>query len=139
VSTGTDLLAAAFSQARPRPVRVAYAIIGSTARPRSSSRTAGSGWLPPIRTSPCAMWRPGRSWPCRGWRLTYCGPAADPADQVTLDDEVSYALLVVMETLSPAERTAGNDKLTTFPSRIKLQMRHSSQRKLNCRRVLGRN
>jgi RNA polymerase sigma-70 factor (ECF subfamily) len=25
---------------------------------------------------------------------------------VTLDDEVSYALLVVMETLSPAERTA---------------------------------
>ena len=32
--------------------------------------------------------------------------AADPADQVTLDDEISYALLVVMETLSPAERTA---------------------------------
>jgi len=31
--------------------------------------------------------------------------AADPADQVRLDDEVSYALLVVMETLSPAERT----------------------------------
>jgi RNA polymerase sigma-70 factor (ECF subfamily) len=30
--------------------------------------------------------------------------AADPADQVTLDDDVSYALLVVMETLSPAER-----------------------------------
>ena len=32
--------------------------------------------------------------------------AADPVDQVTLDDEVSHALLVVMETLSPAERTA---------------------------------
>ncbi len=29
MSTGTDLLAAAFSQARPRLVRVAYAIIGS--------------------------------------------------------------------------------------------------------------
>ena len=27
--------------------------------------------------------------------------ATDPADQVTLDEEVSYALLVVMETLSP--------------------------------------
>ena len=76
------------------------------------------------------MWRPGRSWPCRGWRLTCCGPpgsggsatsargcpsrwsrhpietAADPADKVTLADEVGYALLVVMETLSPAERTA---------------------------------
>src|SRR5205823_4999660 len=32
--------------------------------------------------------------------------AADPADKVTLDDQVSYALLVVLETLSPAERTA---------------------------------
>ena len=40
----------------------------------TSSRTAGSGWLPPISTSRCAMWRPGRSWPCRGWRLTCCGP-----------------------------------------------------------------
>jgi RNA polymerase sigma-70 factor (ECF subfamily) len=32
--------------------------------------------------------------------------AADPADKVTLADEVGYAMLVVMETLSPAERTA---------------------------------
>jgi RNA polymerase sigma-70 factor (ECF subfamily) len=32
--------------------------------------------------------------------------AADPADKVTLDDQVSYALLVVLETLTPAERTA---------------------------------
>jgi len=52
-----------------------------------------------------------------GGRERYVGPwlpepvvaspgqtAADPADQVTLDDDVSYALLVVMETLSPAER-----------------------------------
>ena len=30
----------------------------------------------------------------------------DPADQVTLADEVGYAVLVMMETLSPAERTA---------------------------------
>jgi RNA polymerase sigma-70 factor (ECF subfamily) len=29
----------------------------------------------------------------------------DPADRVTLDDQVSFALLVVLETLSPAERT----------------------------------
>ena len=34
------------------------------------------------------------------------GTAADPADKVTLADEVGYAILVVMETLSPAERTA---------------------------------
>jgi RNA polymerase sigma-70 factor, ECF subfamily len=64
VTTEPDLLAAAFSPARPRLVRVAYAILGS--------HTA----------------------------------TVDPADQVTLDDEVGYALLVVMETLSPAERTA---------------------------------
>lgn len=31
---------------------------------------------------------------------------ADPADRVTLDESVSMALLVVLETLSPAERTA---------------------------------
>jgi RNA polymerase sigma-70 factor, ECF subfamily len=31
-------------------------------------------------------------------------PAADPADRVTLDEQVSLALLAVLETLSPAER-----------------------------------
>jgi RNA polymerase sigma-70 factor, ECF subfamily len=30
----------------------------------------------------------------------------DPADRVTLDESVSYALLAVLEQLSPAERTA---------------------------------
>ena len=30
----------------------------------------------------------------------------DPADRVTLDESVSYALLTVLEQLSPAERTA---------------------------------
>ncbi|MBA2513337.1 MAG: RNA polymerase sigma-70 factor, partial [Solirubrobacterales bacterium] len=30
----------------------------------------------------------------------------DPADRVTLDESVSHALLVVLESLSPAERTA---------------------------------
>jgi RNA polymerase sigma-70 factor (ECF subfamily) len=34
------------------------------------------------------------------------GFGGDPADKVTLDDEVSYALLVVLEALSPPERTA---------------------------------
>ena len=33
-------------------------------------------------------------------------PPVDPADRVTLDESVSMALLVVLETLSPAERTA---------------------------------
>ena len=33
-------------------------------------------------------------------------PPPDPADRVTLDESVSYALLAVLEQLSPAERTA---------------------------------
>jgi RNA polymerase sigma factor (sigma-70 family) len=33
-------------------------------------------------------------------------PAADPADRVTLDESVSMAFLVVLETMTPAERVA---------------------------------
>jgi RNA polymerase sigma-70 factor (ECF subfamily) len=33
-------------------------------------------------------------------------PAGDPADRVTLDDQVQHALAVVLERLSPPERTA---------------------------------
>ena len=49
----------------------------------------------------------------RARRETYIGPwlpepviSEDPADRVTLDESVSYALLTVLERLSPAERTA---------------------------------
>jgi RNA polymerase sigma factor (sigma-70 family) len=34
------------------------------------------------------------------------GPMADPADRVTLDESVSMAFLVVLETMTPAERVA---------------------------------
>jgi RNA polymerase sigma-70 factor (ECF subfamily) len=34
------------------------------------------------------------------------GRAADPADRVTLDESLSMALLVVLETMTPAERVA---------------------------------
>jgi RNA polymerase sigma factor (sigma-70 family) len=34
------------------------------------------------------------------------GPLADPADRVTLDESVSMAFLVVLETMTPAERVA---------------------------------
>jgi RNA polymerase sigma-70 factor (ECF subfamily) len=45
-------------------------------------------------------------------RESYIGPwlpepiLDDPADRVSLDERVSFALMVVLETLSPAERTA---------------------------------
>jgi RNA polymerase sigma-70 factor (ECF subfamily) len=130
VSTGTDLLAATFSQARPRLVRVAYAIIGSHSEAEDVVadcwfRLAAADQDEPVRDveawAVVAVSRMAldvlRS--ARVRRERYVGPwlpeplvaspgqmAADPADQVTLDDEVSYALLVVIETLSPAERTA---------------------------------
>jgi len=34
------------------------------------------------------------------------GPPADPADRVTLDESVSMAFLVVLESMTPAERVA---------------------------------
>src|ERR1700722_9706240 len=38
-----------------------------------------------------------------GWPT---GPGADPADRVTLDESVSMAFLVVLESMTPAERVA---------------------------------
>jgi RNA polymerase sigma-70 factor (ECF subfamily) len=117
-------------QARPRLVRVAYAIIGSHSEAEDVVadcwfRLAAADHDEPVRDveawAVVAVSRMAldvlRS--ARVRRERYVGPwlpeplvaspgqmAADPADQVTLDDEVSYALLVVIETLSPAERTA---------------------------------
>jgi RNA polymerase sigma-70 factor (ECF subfamily) len=44
--------------------------------------------------------------PAGGAELFPGHPGADPADRVTLDESVSMALLVVLEALTPAERTA---------------------------------
>ena len=41
-----------------------------------------------------------------GLELLYAGRVVDPADRVTLDDQVQLALAVVLDRLSPAERTA---------------------------------
>jgi RNA polymerase sigma-70 factor (ECF subfamily) len=131
-NTGTDqgLLAAAFSQARPRLVRVAYAIIGSHSE---AEDVVADCWFRLVAADADAPVRDVEAWAvvavsrmaldvlrsARVRREQYVGPwlpepvvaaadatAADPADTVTLADEVGYAILVVMETLSPAERTA---------------------------------
>jgi RNA polymerase sigma-70 factor, ECF subfamily len=130
VSTDPDLLAAAFSQARPRLVRVAYAIIGSHSE---AEDVVADCWFRLAAADRDESVRDVEAWAvvavsrmaldvlrsARVRRERYVGPwlpepvvaspdatAADPADKVTLADEVGYALLVVMETLSPAERTA---------------------------------
>jgi RNA polymerase sigma-70 factor (ECF subfamily) len=130
VKTDPDVLAVAFTQARPRLVRVAYAITGSYSEAEDAVadcwlRLAAADSVEPVRDveawAVVAVSRIAldtlRS--ARVRREQYTGPwlpeplvaapgaaTADPADTVTLADEVGYALLVVMEALSPAMRTA---------------------------------
>ncbi|MGD0699794.1 MAG: RNA polymerase sigma factor SigJ [Trebonia sp.] len=130
MTTEPDLLAAAFSQARPRLVRVAYAILGSHSEAedvvadcwfRLAAADADEpvrdveAWavvavsrmaLDVLRSARVRRERYVGSWLPEPVVTSLDQAAADPADKVTLADEVSYAILVVLETLSPAERTA---------------------------------
>jgi RNA polymerase sigma-70 factor (ECF subfamily) len=122
-------LAAAYDQARPRLVRVAYAVLGSRSE---AEDVVADCWLrlsaadarDPIRdvdawaTVAVARGALDALRSARVRREVYVGPwlpepivearpaEQDPAERVTLDDTVSFALLVVLETLTPAERTA---------------------------------
>jgi RNA polymerase sigma-70 factor (ECF subfamily) len=112
-----------FAQARPRLLRLAYSELGDLGEAEDVVQEAwlrlqrvdpGSienldGWL----TTVVARLALDRLRSARARRETYVGPwlpepfvSEDPADRVTLDESVSYALLTVLEQLSPAERTA---------------------------------
>ena len=112
-----------FAQSRPRLLRLAYSELGDMheaedvvqeAWLRLERTDAGAivnldGWL----TTVVARLALDRLRSARARRETYVGPwlpepvaSDDPADRVTLDESVSYALLTVLEQLSPAERTA---------------------------------
>ncbi|WP_307848676.1 RNA polymerase sigma factor SigJ [Microbispora oryzae] len=124
-------LAARFHALRPRLVGVAYGLLGSVDEAEDvvqdawlrlqAARSAGTeirdvaGWLV-VAVSRLAL-DVLRS--ARHRREEYVGPwlpepvltdaataTPDPADRVTLDESMSMAMLVVLETLSPAERTA---------------------------------
>jgi RNA polymerase sigma-70 factor, ECF subfamily len=131
VTSHPDLLADAFSRARPRLVRVAYAILGSLGE---AEDVVADCWFRLVAADQAEPVRDVEAWAvvavsrmaldvlrsARVRRELYVGPwlpepvvtalatdpAPDPADRVTLGDEVSYALLVVLETLTPAERIA---------------------------------
>ena len=112
-----------FAQARPRLLRLAYSELGDVGEAEDIVQEAwlrlecaGSeaienldGWL----TTVVARLALDHLQSARARRETYVGPwlpeplmSDDPADRVTLDETVSYALLTVLEQLSPAERTA---------------------------------
>jgi RNA polymerase sigma-70 factor, ECF subfamily len=122
-------LAAAYESARPRLIRVAYAVLGSHAE---AEDVVSDCWLrmsvadarDPINdvdawaTTAVARAALDALRSARVRREVYVGPwlpepiveaapsGQNPADRVTLDDKVSFAVLVVLETLTPAERTA---------------------------------
>jgi RNA polymerase sigma-70 factor (ECF subfamily) len=112
-----------FAHARPRLLRLAYSQLGDVgeaedvvqeawlrlARSDAEAIENLDGWL----TTVVARLSLDRLQSARARRETYIGPwlpepftTEDPADRVTLDESVSYALLTVLEQLSPAERTA---------------------------------
>jgi RNA polymerase sigma-70 factor, ECF subfamily len=112
-----------FAQARPRLLRLAYSELGDLGEAEDVVQEAWlrlervdvgeisnlDGWL----TTVVARLALDRLKSARARRETYIGPwlpepvvSDDPADRVTLDESVSYALLTVLEQLSPAERTA---------------------------------
>jgi RNA polymerase sigma-70 factor (ECF subfamily) len=112
-----------FSQARPRLLRLAYSELGDVGEAEDVVQEAWlrleradaeaienlDGWL----TTVVARLALDRLRSARAHREIYVGPwlpeplvSDDPAERVTLDESVSYALLTVLEQLSPAERTA---------------------------------
>jgi RNA polymerase sigma-70 factor, ECF subfamily len=117
-------LAADFEALRPQLTRVAYGILGSVAEAEDVVQEA---WLRLGRTDPTAL-EDLRAWlttvvgrlaldalgSARRRRESYVGewlpePLVEEygdEDSPTLDESVSTALLVVLERLSPAERTA---------------------------------
>ena len=118
-------LAEAYERARPRLVRVAYAVLGSTS---DAEDVVSDAWLRLVNADRRDPVLDVEAWStvavarlaldvlqsARVRRERYVGPwlpepvvetVTDPADRVTLDESVSYALMVVLETLTPAERT----------------------------------
>jgi RNA polymerase sigma-70 factor (ECF subfamily) len=116
--------AAVFEKLRPRLVGVAYALLGTLPESEDAVQDAWirlqrsdlddiddlTGWL--VTTTSRLALDVLRS--ARRRREAYIGPwlpepvetAPDPADTVGLADSLSWAMLVVLETLTPAERAA---------------------------------
>lgn len=113
-----------FEELRPRLIGVAYGLLGTLDEAEDAVQESWirlqrsdleaiddlTGWL--VTTTSRIALDAFRS--ARRRREKYAGPwlpepvetAPDPADSVSLADSLSWAMLVVLETLSPAERAA---------------------------------
>jgi RNA polymerase sigma-70 factor, ECF subfamily len=120
----TEEAAAEFQELRPRLIGVAYGLLGTVAEAEDAVQEAWirlqrsdlaairdlTGWL--VTTTSRIALDMLRS--ARTRRERYVGPwlpepvetGPGPAESVSLADSVSWAMLVVLETLSPAERAA---------------------------------
>jgi RNA polymerase sigma-70 factor, ECF subfamily len=124
--TDRRMLARRFETERPRLRAIATQLLGSTADADDAvqetwlrlERADAAGidnleaWLTTVvsRISLDQLRAPRRkrehSWQVEPWRDEPVAVEADPADLVVRSDQVSVALLVLLETLSPAERIA---------------------------------
>jgi RNA polymerase sigma-70 factor (ECF subfamily) len=125
--TGTDSLTDEFERHRSKLRAVAYRILGSTAEAedavqeawiRLSRQDAGEienlgGWLTTVVSRIALnMLRSRKTHPEEPLEMRFPDPVVDPADgtdpehEALLADSVGLALLIVLETLTPAERLA---------------------------------
>jgi RNA polymerase sigma-70 factor, ECF subfamily len=124
--TDRRILARRFETERPRLRAIATRMLGSRAdaddavqetwlrleRADADSIESLEAWLTTVisRISLDLLRAPRRtrehSWQVEGWRDEPAAAAADPAELTARSDQVSVALLILLETLSPAERIA---------------------------------
>ncbi|WP_025274373.1 RNA polymerase sigma factor SigJ [Haloglycomyces albus] len=120
----TDELVAEYQELRPRLIGVAYGLLGTLPEAEDAVQEAWirlqgtntdaiedvTGWL--VTTTSRLALDTLRS--ARRQRENYIGPwlpepvetGSDPAERATLADSLSWAMLVVLETLTPSERAA---------------------------------
>ncbi|MFF1556225.1 RNA polymerase sigma factor SigJ [Streptomyces sp. NPDC058279] len=133
--TSTDETAGGIAGERPRLINVAYRLLGSLAESEDAVQDAYARWYALPRSRQDEIRSPG-AWlttvtaricldvlgSARVRRERYVGawlpdplpdhvewdrgPGTDPADQMVLDESVTMAFLVVLETMTPAERVA---------------------------------